>query len=290
MTERHKGQGWGDWMSDRVFRGMIWLALRLPRGPRIRLMGWIAERIVAPMAGYLDRARENLALIHPQMPEAERDRIARRVANNMGRLLIENYATDELMAQARAHQPTGRGMEALRQARDQGRPAIFVTGHFGNFGFGRAVLAAQGIEIAGLYRPMRNVFFNEHYTRMMEAVGGHSFPQGRKGTAGFARHLRDGGQAVLLVDQHIAGAPQLDFLGQPARTALSAAELALKYDALLIPFYATRLPDGLNFTVDLEAPIPHTDPVTMTQALNDSLAERVRAHPDQWFWIHRRWK
>ncbi|MFD1912109.1 lysophospholipid acyltransferase family protein [Halodurantibacterium flavum] len=288
--DKDDGRGFGDWLTDRLFRGLIWLALRLPPGPRVRAMGWAAERIVAPVSGYLRRARENLALIFPDMPEAERDRIARRVANNTGRMLIENYAAADLVAAARGHVPTGPGYEALCKAREAGRAAILVTGHFGNFGFARAALTAQGFEIAGLYRPMRNVFFNEHYVAMMEAVGGQSFPQGRKGTAGFARHLRDGGQAVLLVDQHIAGAPWLDFMGQPARTALSAAELALKYDALLIPFYATRQPDGLGFAVDMEPPIPHSDPVTMTQALNDSLAARVRAMPDQWFWIHRRWK
>ena len=94
----------------------------------------------------------------------------------------------------------------------------------------------------------------------------------------------------MLFDQDVRGAPQIDFLGQPARTATSAADLALRYDALLIPFYATRLPDGLSFAIDLEAPIAHSDAATMTAALSASLEVRVRANPEQWFWIHRRWK
>ncbi|MFC7703375.1 lysophospholipid acyltransferase family protein [Plastorhodobacter daqingensis] len=290
MQKETEGRGWGDWLSDRLFRGLIWLALRLPHGVRVRLMGWMAAWLVAPLAGYIRRAEDNLALVFPDMPPRERRRIARAVANNTGRMLIENYASQSLVQAAADHIPLGPGYAALQAAQAAGRPAILVTGHFGNFGFARAALTARGFEIAGLYRPMRNVFFNEHYVRMMESVGGQSFPQGRRGTAGFARHLRDGGTAVLLIDQHISGAPQLDFLGHPARTALSAAELALKYDALLIPFYATRQPDGLSFVVEMEAPVPHGDPVTMTQALNDSLAARVRNRPEQWFWIHRRWK
>jgi len=82
----------------------------------------------------------------------------------------------------------------------------------------------------------------------------------------------------------------LDFMGQPAKTALSAAELALRFDALLIPFYATRQPDGVSFACEMEAPVPHTDARAMTQALNDSLAARVHANPEQWFWVHRRWR
>ena len=116
------------------------------------------------------------------------------------------------------------------------------------------------------------------------------FPQGRRGTAGFVRHLRAGGQLVLLFDQHVFEAPVLDFMGKPARTALSAAELALRYNAVLIPFYGIRQPDGLSFETLLEAPIAHSDPKQMTQALNDSLAARIRHDPKQWFWVHRRWR
>ena len=137
---------------------------------------------------------------------------------------------------------------------------------------------------------MKNPYFNAHYVKTMEAFGGPVFPQGRRGTAGFVRHLKNGGQLVLLFDQHVFGAPKLDFLGQPANTALSAAELALRYDALLIPFYGIRQSDGVSFDAVLEAPIAHSDAITMTQALNDSLAARVKAHPEQWFWVHRRWR
>ncbi|MDE3120851.1 MAG: lauroyl acyltransferase, partial [Paracoccaceae bacterium] len=54
--------------------------------------------------------------------------------------------------------------------------------------------------------------------------------------------------------------------------------------------YGIRRPDGLSFDIVIEAPIPHGTPQEMTQALNDSLEALVRRHPEQWFWIHRRWK
>ena len=104
------------------------------------------------------------------------------------------------------------------------------------------------------------------------------------------RHLKGGGQLVLLFDQHVQFAPILDFMGHPARTALSAAELALRYDALLIPFYGIRQDDGVSFEVLLEAPVPPSDAESMTQALNDSLSAQITAHPEQWFWVHRRWR
>jgi KDO2-lipid IV(A) lauroyltransferase len=80
------------------------------------------------------------------------------------------------------------------------------------------------------------------------------------------------------------------FFGKPAATALSAAELSLKYDAPLIPIYGVRQPNGLDFKIIVEEPVPPSDAVTMTQALNDSLEALVREHPEQWLWMHRRWK
>ncbi len=71
---------------------------------------------------------------------------------------------------------------------------------------------------------------------------------------------------------------------------LTPAELALRYDALILPIAGVRQPDGLSFRVEVGEPVPHSDPITMMQALNDDLERLVRAHMEQWFWVHRRWK
>jgi Kdo2-lipid IVA lauroyltransferase/acyltransferase len=194
------------------------------------------------------------------------------------------------MKRARTIEPEGPGYAALIEARNASRPVILVSGHYGNYEAARAALVARGFDIGGLYRNLSNSYFNAHYVKTMQAFGGPVFPQGRAGTAGFVRHLKAGGQLVLLFDQDVPGAPVLPFLGHPARTALSAAELALRLNADLIPFFATRLPDGLTFKVEIDAPIPHSDPDTMMRAVTAALETRVRANPGQWFWIHRRWK
>ena len=121
-------------------------------------------------------------------------------------------------------------------------------------------------------------------------MGGRAFARDRRGLAEFVKNLREGGHGAILLDQHVSTGAMLDFLGQAAPTSLSAAEMALKYNALLVPIYGERLQDGIDFDIRIEAPIPPSDPVTMTQAINDSLSARVRARPEQWLWIHRRWK
>ena len=280
----------GHYLTNAFIVGLIRLALVLPYKARIAFVGWVVQHVIGPVAGYRARALENLAMIWPQMPQERRAEIASKCLNNVGRSFIENYSARDFPKRMAKNTPTGAGVAALEKAAEQGKPVILVTGHHGNYEAMRACLVARGYDIGGLYRNMKNPYFNAHYVQTMEAFGGPVFPQGRRGTAGFVRHLKDGGQLVLLFDQHVFGAPALDFLGQPANTALSAAELALRYDALLIPFYGIRQADGVSFDTVLEAPVPHSDAVTMTQALNDSLTARVEADPGQWFWVHRRWR
>ena len=178
----------------------------------------------------------------------------------------------------------------MHEAIRAGRPVIFLTGHFGNYEALRWALLDQGIEVGGLYRAMANVYFNAHYVRTMEDMSGPVFEQGRRGTAGFVKHLKSGGLAVLLFDIYEKHGVKLPFMGHDAPTALSAAELALKYDALLIPFFAIRQPDGLNFAVELDAPLTHTNPEQMMLEATQALEARSMRYPVLWFWIHRRCK
>jgi KDO2-lipid IV(A) lauroyltransferase len=278
------------WLQDRALRALFWGMLRLPYRWRVPLAGWVVSRIVAPLAGYSRRIRANLALILPDLPAAEVARITRAVPDNVGRTLIEIYSGLEFTAHAVSHPLTGDGMAALEAAHQAGRPVILVTGHFGNYDASRAALIARGYRVGALYNPMKNPYFNDHYVAAISQIGTPLFPRGKKGLGDMVRHLRSGGMLGLLMDQSMRHGAPLTFFEQTAMTALSAAELALKYDALVIPTYAVRQPDGLSFQIIVEAPIPHGTPEAMTQALNDSLEAIVRQNIDQWFWIHRRWK
>lgn len=276
------------WLQDRVIRALIWSLMRLPYTIRVPLCGWVMARLIAPVAGYRARVRENLALILPGLPASEVHRLMRAVPDNVGRTIIEIYSGPEFTK--RAGQPHGPGLSALDAAHANSRPVILVTGHFGNYDASRAALIARGYAVGALYRPMKNAYFNAHYVQAISRIGTPLFPRGRAGLAGMVKHLKSGGMLGLVIDQHMNHGADLTFFGVAAQTALSAAELALKYNALLVPTYAIRNPDGLSFDIVVEAPIPHGSPQAMTQALNDSLEALVRQHLDQWFWIHRRWK
>jgi KDO2-lipid IV(A) lauroyltransferase len=277
-------------LQDRALRSLIWILLRLPYAWRVPLCGWLMGRIIGPLAGYDRRVRDNLAKILPDLPMAEVGRLTRAVPNNAGRTVIEMYSGEELIQRAMKHPLGGPGLAALDEAVAAKRPIIVVSGHFGNHDAGRAALIRRGYPFGGLYRPMKNPYFNEHYVAAISKLGTPLFARDKRGMAAMIRFLRGGGMLGLLIDQHMRHGARLSFFGHEAMTALSAAEMAIKYDALLIPIYAIRLANGLDFQIIVEQPIPRATPEAMTQALNDSLEALVRQNLDQWLWIHRRWK
>ena len=273
-----------------ALRGLIGLALALPYRVRVPLFGWLVARLVAPVAGWPARIRANLALASPDLPAAEVKRLCRAVPDSVGRTVIEIFSGPEFIARAAATPPTGEGVAALEAAHAAGRPVVLVTGHFGNYDASRAALIARGYRVGALYMPMRNESFNRVYEAAIGRIGQPIFPRGAKGLGALVKHLRSGGMVGMLVDHNMHHGAILRFFGAEAKTALSAAELALKYDALLVPTYGIRRADGLGFDIVVEAPIAPGTPEAMTQALNDSLEALVRQHPEQWFWVHRRWK
>lgn len=279
----------GPWLVDRLIRGAIWVMLRLPFDARRALAAFLMTGVVAPLGGWRRRIRENLSLVRPDLPEAEIRRMERAVPRSIGRTLAELYSGPDFVARVAREPLQGPGVTALEEAHRTGRPVLLVTGHLGNYDAIRGALIARGYEVGGLYRPMDNPFFNDHYVAAISRIGTPLFPRGRKGLADMLRFLRGGGMVGVVLDQSMGDGALLSFFGHPALTALSPVEMALRYDALVLPTYGIRRADG-GFDLVVEAPIPHSTPEAMTQALNDSLESQVRAHMDQWLWTHRRWK
>lgn len=291
MKKSRKTQGtFSQWLTNLAIRGLLALLLALPYRWRVPLCGWVISRLFSPLAGWPKRIRANLELTQPDLPEAEIKRMLRDVPDNIGRTVIEIYSGQEFIDRANRLPLTGPGVAALEEALAEKRPAILATGHFGNYDAVRAALIKRGYPLGALYRPMSNPWFNSHYVRAIGTIGQPLFEQGRRGMAQMLKHLKSGGMLGILPDQRMNTGVTLHFFGVEAKTALSTADMALKYNAVLIPTYAIRQEDGLSFQIVVDAPIPVGTPEAMSQALNDSLEALIRQHPAQWLWVHRRWR
>lgn len=280
----------GQYLANAILSAPLKLALRLPYSWRLRMMGTVMSRGLAPVLGYRKRVVDNLDLVWPDLPDAEKARLARAVPDNFGRTLVEIYSGPDFKSHLAGTTPEGPGVPALAQAHTEGRPVILVSGHFGNHDAVRATVSRDYSPVGALYRPLDNPYFNAHWQAAIESVASPVFARGRRGLAQMVKYLRGGGIIALLVDQHVSDGADLRFFNHPARTTLSAAEMALKYNALVLPVFGIRQADGHSFNALIGAEIPHASAEEMSQAINDALEAMVRKHPEQWFWVHRRWK
>ncbi|MEM7059877.1 MAG: lysophospholipid acyltransferase family protein [Pseudomonadota bacterium] len=264
---------------------------------RMFLASWWFASVAAWFTGHRRRIRSNLKRIHPDWTPRKRYNAERRIANNIGRTYAEFVFIRGFHARvAESSELKGPGVAAMKKAQADGRSCIFATAHFANYLACVRALTENGIPAGILYRQIGTRALDYLFDRVMNSFDQKLFKIGRRQDRSYqrnlynlARHVKGGGHVGLLLDQRVDSGAQLRFFGQPAWTALSIAEMAIKFNAVLIPSYALRQPDGVHFRFYLQEPIANTEPVGMMQEFNDRAEAWIRAHPEQWFWNIRRW-
>ena len=226
----------------------------------------------------------------PNLTNQEKKRLTRSINKNIGQTIFELFSPDDFSDFAKNAKITGPGFKKLKSANDLNQPIILVSGHYGNYDVVRAKLRNENIKVGALYKPMQNSYFNKLYLERISKIGRPLFPRGRNGMNEMLKFLKTGNCIAVLFDQVMGRGEPLSFFGKTAYTATSIAKMAVKYNALLIPFFAERQSDGFNFELHFDEPIHHREPEKMTQQLNDLLEERIRTKMDQWLWTHKRWK
>jgi len=277
-------------LRDRATLLLVPAVLRLPFALRLWLAGFIGRRLIGPLSSQRRRVAAAVRHFRPELPEAEVSRIATAVPGNLARLVIEVLSGPNLRRLGPKVPVEGPGLAALSEARDAGRPAILVTAHFGNYEAMRIALIARGFPVGGYFKDFKSPGMTRRYLDSAGAAGQPLFADTTEGRKGMIRFLRGGGMLGILIDLDRPQGVLLDFLGKPTRTVLSLAEMALKYDALLVPVWGLRTKAAPGFRVQIDPPVPQSEPRAMTQALNDAFGAQVRAHPEQWVWWHKRRK
>jgi KDO2-lipid IV(A) lauroyltransferase len=269
-------------------------ALTISRGrsfnKRSRALGNLFGMVVGFFPIATRRFDREFRRVFPDMPLSARIKMGRAMGRKMGQTLFEIYHCAEFLKQANSFKVSGPGLNMLKNARAQGKGAIIVSGHFGQWEAIRAVLIAQGLETGAVYKPQSNRHYQRRLSSGIKGGGQPILETGSNGTREMIRHLKKGGFMAILLDEKSNNGAKLPFLGQPALTSLAAARLALKYDLVMVPAFGLRVGNGQEFEVEFESAIPHSNVLIMTQAFNDSLSARILAHPDQWYWLLQRWK
>ncbi len=285
------------WLEARL--AALGLRILQPLGPvAASNLGGLVARSLGPWLPVSRVADANLRLALPALDAAGRRRVIRGVWDNLGRTVAE---LPHVAALQRTSEGPGWEIEGDAVARSivaRGGPAIFFSGHLGNWEMMPLVAGAVGIPLASFYRAATNPIVDRMIVDLRQRAAGRPVPQFAKGAAG-ARGalalLRQGGMLGMLVDQKMNDGIPARLFGHLAWTAPAAAAFARRFGCPLVPARVVRLGPA-RFRVICEPPLPlpdtgdrQQDIARLTQAMNDCLERWIRDRPEQWLWLHRRW-
>ena len=261
----------------------------LPFEKRVYWGGQVCKLILPLVKKFYKRVDNNLRLVYPDMSNQERKEFIKENSKMIGSSFIELMFNREFQKRNHKISYNKEQLAPLVAAKKIKRPIIVISGHIGSWEAVRAVLKKYGLTSGALYQKNRNVFYEQLHLSAIKEGGEPIFEVGRSGTRKMISLIKSGGVVALMIDQAVKEGEYFQFLGKPARTSTSIAEIAMKYGALLIPAYGIRTDiDGIEVCFD--KPIKLKNVATITQKMNSSLEKRVEATPTQWYWPHRRWK
>jgi KDO2-lipid IV(A) lauroyltransferase len=282
-----------NWRLEAVAFAALFGLLRALGVERASGFGGKLLRTLGPLTGTHKTVTRNLRIAFPEMDAAERDRLAIDQWEQTGRTFAELAVMDRLTPEG------GRidlvGFERLHAIRDSGRPVVFVSGHLANFEVMAAAILAAGVPCQVTYRAANNPYVDALIRQSRERYGIKLFAPKGDGTRELMTGMKRGDSIALLVDQKYDQGPEVEFFGQPVNASPGAARLALKFGTVIQPLSVVRL-SGVRFRVTAHEPItvPDTgdkaaDVLAGVQAVNRFVEDRVREHPVDWFWVHKRW-
>ena len=268
--------------------------------PRIAIaLGRAMGRIAYASAGNLRRTGErNLELAFPEKSERERTEILRSCFRSLGRELgvFSQFSTaspHSLLSLA-----DGEGLERLEAAKAQGRGVILFTGHLGAWELTSFALSLMGHPLSFLVRRIDNPKVERLVDNSRTRFGNKTLDK-LSAARSMVKILRTGETIGLLLDLNTLDdeAIFVDFFGIPASTNFMVAKLALRTQAPIIPIFAPWEEEREKFVLRIQEPVSiedsgneEEDVLRLTAKLSLVVEEYVRRYPDQWLWIHKRWK
>jgi KDO2-lipid IV(A) lauroyltransferase len=279
---------WPTWFGMALLR----IVCLLPRGVALgfgRLLGWLAERAAGSRRAVV---RRNIELCFPELDTAERDALATRHFEALGMMLIEmglgRWASDA------AHLRMARleGLDHLNDALRRGKGVILLSAHFTTLEISGRVLAMNCPPFDAVFRKNRSEFITELQRSGRERSAADTIE--KRDIKKMVRRLRDGRVVWYAPDQSYdrKGSEVIPFFGIPSMHTTATSTLARLGDATVLPFFPRRLPDGTyehRIFPALED-FPSGDPVRDTERYISILEDHIRRCPEQYFWIHRKFK
>jgi KDO2-lipid IV(A) lauroyltransferase len=296
---QNRAKEWRDRAEARAVRGFEWLARRLPVERSVRF----GERLGALLAAADRRRRrvalDNLVLAYGDALDAKgRARLITGVYRHLGRFFFEYLALlerSELRPLARFIEIEG--LDGAREAVRAHGAVIFVTLHMGHWELLGGAVSELVTPLHAVMKPLRNPFLNERVVALRKSLG--MTPLEKKAVVpALFRCLRENRSIALLSDMNQKRRPVfVDFFGTPAATVATPALLAIRAGKPVVVGGSWSTGPALRYRARLSAPIvPRAgadageETLRITAAISRLFEGHIREHPEQWNWIHPRWK
>lgn len=272
------------------------LAVVIPRSLFLRMGRRLGAVVAALDRKHREIAKDNLRRSFPEWSEERVDHIARGVWIHFGGVmfdLVRILARGPGVVDALV---TIEGAEHAARAHRSPHGVVLITGHFGNWETHGIIHAKHFGSIGVVARPLDNPTLDRAMTALRESAGNEVIEK-EHAMIRSMRRLKAAQGVGFVVDQNVQEKEGIfvNFFGRPACTTPFAAKLALKTGALVLPCRAVMTPD-LRYRVIYDPPIDPRDfgtgdeaVVALTQAMMNATEAWIRADPEQWLWMHRRW-
>src|SRR6202790_1395145 len=265
------------------------------------LFGRIARRI-GPVMREQRIGRANLTAAFPEKSLQEIETILAGVWDNLGRIGAEFAHLDHIWEHDPARPEDSRieipphTHELFAQLRLDGKPALIFASHLGNWELPALAAVAHGLDAATLYRRPNISFANRIIQEIRAVKMGTLIPAGRDAPLKLAEALQNGQHVAMLVDQYLTNGVDVTFFGRKTKANPMLARLLRQVDCPIHGTRIIRLP-GHRFLAELSEEVPpvrdasgQIDVQGTMQAITSVVEGWIREYPDQWWWVHRRWR
>ncbi len=289
-------------MRHRLEYAPVWVIVRmfavLPR-PVARAFGIALGHLIRLLHRRLWHVgMRNLELAFPQKSKSERKRILRGTYTSLGRLLAEFAKFPEYTKDNVKRIAVYEGFENFERARERGKGVLFMTAHLGGWEIGAFAHSLYGNPLNVMMRELDNPYLDRLVTEY-RSLHGNKMMSKDDFARGLIGAMRRGETVGILMDTNMTP-PQgvfVDFFGHVACTASGVARVALRTGAAVVPAFTIWDKEIGKYRIHFDPPIQlantgndEADAVTNTAAFTKKIEEFVRRYPDQWLWVHRRWK
>ena len=259
-------------------------------------------RLIGPRLREDRIGRANLTAAFPEKSPQDIDAIMAGVYDNLGRLGAEFAHIDKIWDYVEAHPETSRielsdrTHELFHQLRLDGKPALIFASHLANWEMPALAAVAHGLDTAILYRRPNIASADRIIQEMRQIKMGTLIPAGRDAPLRLAEALKNGQHVAMLVDQYLTGGVEVTFFGRKTRANPMLARLLRQVECPVHGVRIIRLP-GNRFQAELSEEVKpvrdangNIDVQGTTQAVTDVVEGWIREYPEQWLWLHRRWR